>query len=163
MPVNVKVIYLPCLTETYATQVGRPYVRSVVPYCERPVELQDADRENVRGETWDDPLGWILKAFSAARIEPPTSHPPTWSKGSRRGNALTDLETYEHALKLYDALIDKGHRDLAQDLAEMHFHKGLVQEYLSDLPGAVESYTRAVAGLRGHAELSSQLRSELPH
>lgn len=103
------------------------------------------DRRTTYGTKWDDPRVWLAEALKlSGRDQSELEALLKEQKGSRKAQALLDLEVYERALSLYSNLIEQGRKELQTSLAFLLVHKALVHENVGDVPGAIAMYDKAI-------------------
>jgi serine/threonine protein kinase/tetratricopeptide (TPR) repeat protein len=118
------------------------------------------DRRTVAGVKWDDPRKWLAKALRLSGRDPSDLEDILKEqKGSRKAQALLDLELYEQALKIYLDLVKQGRKEIDVELSRLYQHKAFVHENVADLPGAVAMYDRATEIL--DRLMTQESRSEL--
>jgi len=135
------------LRPIYRRVVGTDYPRPAPATSDRdrrvPVEHY---RRSIRGVEWSDPREWLLKAFQADGRDPIEAEVLLPARtGSRKAQAIADLAGYDEARRIFGRLVVSGRKDLERDLADLCMHKASIHEYLDDIPGALESYDRAIA------------------
>ncbi len=120
------------------------------------------DRSTLSGIFWDDPWVWAdrlgknfpenfseIKKISRTNI------------GSRRSQALRDLEIFEICLRKTGDLISEGKIEFRIDEVDLMQNIALIQEYTEDLNGALNTYTNAESVIRNH--LMAQDRDKAEH
>lgn len=120
------------LKSIYLRETGTDYPRQEPTFTELPV--RDAlDRQSLTGDMWEDPMIWLRKAIEAADYpETMETHAIPDRKGSRRVQAIVDLEVFEIAESIYLDLIQHGQVEFEEQLAALYFQKTFVSEYLDD-------------------------------
>ena len=122
------------------------------------------DRRTATGVKWDDPIKLLEKAYKISGRHPSELKDAIEEmKGSRKAQALIDLETYESVKRIYSDLIDQGRKDLEHDLSILLINKAFVHESIDDIPGGVAMYDKAIeiwerlVHKEGRTELSNNL------
>jgi tetratricopeptide (TPR) repeat protein len=153
------------LQGVYRQETGRVYPRAR-PEAESRYVIGgvEHDRRTVGGVKWDDPAYWLKKALRAAgRDESDAEKLIAARTGSRKAQALVDLEVYEEALRLYSSLPPPDRKPIESDLARMLVNKAFVHGSVDDVPGALAMYDQAIAiwerlvKVEGRAELANDL------
>ena len=103
------------------------------------------DRRATTGLKWDDPREWLAKALrlsgrDASELEDILKE----QRGSRKSQALLDLELYERAARIYSDLFKQDRREIEAELSVLYVNKALVHESLADMPGAILMFDRAI-------------------
>ena len=116
------------------------------------------------GAEWSDPREWLLKAFQADGRDPIEAEALLPARtGSRKAQAIADLAGYNEARRIFRRLVVSGRKDLERDLAVLCTDSAHINILLDDIPGALESYDRAIAileplvGREGRRELAGDL------
>ncbi len=135
------------LIQIYESETDTAYPRDTPPKlcCDGSSEVSH-DRMTVHGKKWDDPVEWLEKALIAADRDPseiPDLIPVR--EGSRRAQALVDLEIYDIAESIFGEVKTKDDPPVMDDLVRLFHQKLLVQDHLDDRPGAVATCERAIA------------------
>jgi serine/threonine protein kinase len=106
---------------------------------------QEHDRRMITGAVWDDPKGWLLKAFKASGRDPAGTKKFTSKRhGSQKEQALADLEAYEEVDAILSELVLNGREDLKQDKAKVLGFRAMLLDYLDDIPGSLNLYDQAI-------------------
>jgi len=135
------------LQTLYGEITGKAYFRRK-PQLEEDTRTTDTQHDRKTGvrKEWDNPEKWITRAFNAAdksREESSIDIPER--TGSRKAQALVDLELYEEAEKIYLDLIEKGQTETEEDLARLLNNMAFIHENSGDFPGAIRQYDRSIA------------------
>ena len=110
------------------------------------------------GSSWADPRGWISHTYSLAGMSEADAllHFPD-PTGSVVSRAVSDFETYEHALNILAPLYQSGRRELAGDLARVHGNLAQVCGFLGQTPEALAHYDACIALLAPSSEWNDQI------
>ena len=151
------------LQEIYKKETGKKYHRKK-PTAKESSEAPGVshDRRIQSGMKWDDPMKWLEKALKAAgRDLSELERTAQKRKGSRKSQALIDLEVYERAQDIYFELLKKGTKYVENDLPELLANKAFVHSSLDDVPGEIVTYDLSIEILKRlvkrHKELADHL------
>ncbi|MCX5813027.1 MAG: serine/threonine-protein kinase [Proteobacteria bacterium] len=134
------------LIEIYRKETGKEYHRKK-PEIKSRQGLEDIthDRRTIRGTKWEDPRVHLAEALKlSGRDQSELEALLKEQKGSRKAQALLDLEVYERVLSLHSNLIEQGRKEFQTTLASLLVHKAFVHEDVADVPGAIAMYDKAI-------------------
>jgi len=134
-----------CLKKVYQQETGKPYFRKKPTPVSKITENVIYDRKTLKGAIWADPVIWLNKAFLAANmdvVEMAGMIPER--RGSRKAQALVDLEVYEQTEAIYEKLKKNGRQELAEELANLFMNMAFLQDNIGDKPGAIQSYDKVI-------------------
>ncbi len=139
----------------YAAICRSPYPREKPPITITPA-AETHDRILEDGSSWDDPDTWLALLMDAAgmKTEEIDALKPQ-HKGSRKAQALSDLELYSLAETLFKELLDSGRDDLHSSYIRFLMKKALIHENTGDFPGALAVYDQGIAFGKQHLDLKS--------
>ena len=134
------------LINIYQEITCHPYTRPKPMVPETAIRNIPHDRQAISGRSWDDPAFWLRKACEISG-QPASKFDDIIPerKGSRKAQAVADLEVYETAQKLIESILAKTGETPGKCLAQLVIQKAKIQESIGDLPGAVASYDQAVS------------------
>ena len=102
----------------YRKETGKDYLRKK-PELKSGADAVGVthDRRTTTGVKWDDPREWLDEALRLSGRDPSELEDILKEqKGSRKAEALLDLELYERASKMYSDLVKQGRRELEVEL-----------------------------------------------
>jgi len=134
------------LVRIYEKKTGSEYSRIKPAVQSQITEIRIShDRMNIHGRKWDDPLDWLKDALRAAGRETDEAESLLPARGgSRKEEALVDLEIFEVAEKIFLDQVAEGEDIRISDLAKLFTQKSLVQDHLDDRPGAISTCEKAI-------------------
>jgi serine/threonine protein kinase len=135
------------LSNIYADLTGKEYPRTK-PQIDTAGKATGKvhDRKTGVRKEWDNPEVWIHRACKADGRNPNESTIDIPERrGSRKAQALVDLELYEEAEKIYLNLIENGQTMYEEDLARLLNNMAFIHENTGDFPGARRLYDRSIA------------------
>jgi len=133
------------MIELYAEVIGAPYKRRIMANGRDDSPSLEHDRRLNTGAQWLDPSEWVDKARTEAGIElGALLCAPGLRHSTRRAHALADLSGYGDVRNRYEGAILSGKTELMPLLAGLCLNQALIHEYLTDVPGCLNAYTRAI-------------------
>src|ERR1035437_352661 len=134
---------LAVLTREYQTATGKAYSRKLAGIQEQAQVKQE--RRTREGLQWKDPQWWLERALKAEGIDAAEAKRILErTAGSRRGQLVADLAVFDEARQRFERLVQSGHKEEDDNLAELCMNKAFVHAAASDLPGAVNEYDRVI-------------------
>lgn len=145
------------LEKIHRDLIGIPYERKTPEFVELPAR-DSVDRQSLTGDRWEDPVTFLKKAMSAAKrghefIEMALPE----RKGSRKVQALVDLEVYEMAERILLELTGRQNYEVDDLLARLYYQKSFVSEYLDDNENALIVMNKMI-GI--HESNSAEVKNE---
>jgi serine/threonine protein kinase len=134
------------LTTIYRNEVGMDYPRPF-PRVESAPEhsVVDTNRWSMSGEQWTNPLVFLARALVHAGRDPREASNRLRLPGpSRQSQLLSDMVILTDASQLYEELLAKGRDDLVSEFASVLQAKGVLQESLGDIRGALQTHRQAL-------------------
>jgi serine/threonine protein kinase len=90
------------LKKIYKQETGKPYFREKPKSVSKIRGNEIHDRSTLGGVSWDDPVKWLNRAFQASNMDiAEMDNMIPERKGSRKAQALVDLEMYEQTESIY--------------------------------------------------------------
>ncbi|MBN1552645.1 protein kinase, partial [bacterium] len=127
----------------YKHNIGKPYHRKQPEIKKQPkLTTTSSNRRPLDKESYHDPMLWLTRINKEIGEKEEIT---LERKGSRKAQALADLELYEEAAQKYSELIMTGRDDLVPELGRLLFYKSLVHQAVGDLPGAEISIDRSIS------------------
>ncbi|HOS93957.1 MAG TPA: serine/threonine-protein kinase, partial [Armatimonadota bacterium] len=133
------------LVAAYEVETGRRYPRTA------PERAEPTRGDPSTDGVLDGALYWLWRARAAAGLVPttPGARAPA-SPRSARARAVDELSRYEEAVALYQRVVDRGHTEFLDDLADACAAKAEAHQQLGDYEGALECYDMAARRLARH-------------
>jgi serine/threonine protein kinase len=132
------------LMTAYAEETGTAYPRKKPPFTHRKTQKKEHKRRLHTGSAWEDPMKLLQLAYhesgediSGFRAQLPER------KGSRKAQALVDLEILGEAERIFSRLIQNGRADLRFRKAGVFYLMGFVNRASEDPRAAIDSFERA--------------------
>ena len=128
------------LRVAHAKHMNKVYPRPVPEFVSTGTKEHDAFERRFRDSSWPDPRQYLKDALKAAgknpaeavRMFPYMSRPP-------KAQAINDLAIFDAAKHLFEKLDKSG-----ESLAILLYDKGLLHEFLVDVPGACACYDNSI-------------------
>ncbi|MBN1551216.1 protein kinase [bacterium] len=133
------------LKEAYRIITGHSYPRRRPQSTPVPSAVARSHRRTTFGVTWDDPSIWLKRICDETGDEDKTV-PEIISdvKGSRKSQALADIEVYKDVEQRLLRLISTGRSDLKAVLARVLLIKAFIHQNIDDFPGAQSNYAKSI-------------------